>query len=186
MSIEAKALARLPVWARKHIADLEKKLATAEEGDHMTFRTIELRDANGDLVCEEPIKQPMDDEPAMFATFNGRLFFLCGREPDDSVARYVERHALRCGRAVIHDGQISAWRDGVPDGPDFVLACVESDRGRRTVIRASYARQYVLVSHLVYVDENCDYHEEKDEYYVPEGWYEPGFARQAKLFEEGA
>ena len=72
----------------------------------MTFRTIELRDTNGDLVCEEPIHQPMDDEPAMFATFGGRLFFLCDREPDDSVARYVERQALRCGRAVIHDGQI--------------------------------------------------------------------------------
>jgi hypothetical protein len=71
-----------------------------------TFRTIELRDANGDLVCEEPIKQPMGDEPAMFATFGGRLFFLCSIEPDRSVARYVERHALRCGRAVIHDGQI--------------------------------------------------------------------------------
>lgn len=72
----------------------------------MDFRTIELRDANGDLVCEEPIKQPKADEPMMFATFNGRLFFLCEREPDDSVARYVERQALRCGRAVIHDGQI--------------------------------------------------------------------------------
>jgi hypothetical protein len=113
----------------------------------------------------------MDDEPAMFATFGGRLFFLCSIEPDRSVARYVERRALRCGRAVIHDGQMSAWRDGVPDGPDFVLACVKVDK-RTVVLRASYVRQYELVSDSESIDEHCDYHEEQDEYFVPEGWYE--------------
>jgi hypothetical protein len=138
----------------------------------MTFRTIELRDANGDLVCEEPIKQPEADELFAYATFGGRAFRLNSAEARPPRAEYYEIPALRCGRAVIHDGQMSAWRDGVPDGPDFVLACVESDRGRRAVIRASYARQYELVSSPESIDEHCDYHEEQDEYFVPEGWYE--------------
>ena len=77
------------------------------------------------------------------------------------------------------------WRTGLPDGPDFVLACVESD-GRRTVIRASYARKYELVSNPESVDENCDYHEEQDEYYVPEGWYESNEFEEVNWHVEGA
>lgn len=75
----------------------------------MTFRTIELRDANGDLVCEEPIKQPIIDDLEQFATFGGRLFKLENWRSDRAavlVATYGEIPALRCGRAVIHDGQI--------------------------------------------------------------------------------
>ena len=70
-----------------------------------TFRTIELRDANGDLVCEEPIRQPESDEIFDHVTFNGRLFELryCGI---GKRAVYSEIPALRCGRAVITDGQI--------------------------------------------------------------------------------
>jgi len=71
----------------------------------MNFRTIELRDANGDLVCEEPIRQPMGDRPFNYATFENRLFKLTINSELD-VARYREIPALRCGRAVIHDGQI--------------------------------------------------------------------------------
>lgn len=78
------------------------------------------------------------------------------------------------------------WRTGLPDGPAFVLACVEDDRGRRTVIRASYARKYELVSNPESVDENCDYHEEQDEYYVPEGWYESNEFEEVNWHVEGA
>lgn len=71
----------------------------------MTFRTIELRDAAGALVCEEPMHQPEADEIFDHVTFNGRLFELryCGI---GKRAVYSEIPALRCGRAVIHDGQI--------------------------------------------------------------------------------
>jgi len=72
----------------------------------MTFRTIELRDANGDLVCEEPIKQPEADELFAFATFGGRLFRLTSADANPPRAEYYEEPALRCGRAVIRDGQI--------------------------------------------------------------------------------
>lgn len=41
----------------------------------MNFRTIELRDANGDLVCEEPIHQPEADEIKRFVIFNGTRLF---------------------------------------------------------------------------------------------------------------
>ncbi len=71
----------------------------------MTFRTIELRDANGDLVCEEPIRQPIGDLVQTFATFGNRLF----RHTENlggQVCVYYEINALRCGRAVITDGQI--------------------------------------------------------------------------------
>ena len=78
-----------------------------------TFRTIELRDANGNLVCEEPMHQPMADDPATYASFNGRVFILvpmCSlrgcEEHAGQPAVYREVFALRCGRAVIHDGQI--------------------------------------------------------------------------------
>lgn len=71
-----------------------------------TFRTIELRDANGDLVCEEPMHQPEADELFAYATFGGRAFRLNSAEARPPRAEYREIPALRCGRAVIHDGQI--------------------------------------------------------------------------------
>ena len=89
----------------------------------------------------------------------------------------AELDALRAG---------VAWRSGLPDGPDFVLACVEGERGRRFVIRASYVRQYELVSDGESLYENCDYHEDNDEYYCPEGWYESNEFEEVNWHVEGA
>ena len=138
----------------------------------MEFRKIELRDASGELVCQEPIHQPATSELFAYATFGGRVFRLNSADANPPRAEYYEESALRCGRAEITDGAINTWRTGLPGGPDFVLACVGDDRGRRTVIRASYARKFELVANPEYVGEGADYHEEEDEYYCPEGWFE--------------
>lgn len=144
----------------------------AAKEDSLKFRQIELRDADGNLVCEEPIHQSATDEVFEFATFGGRVFGLKARGVNNGVpfAFYHEIPALRCGRSVITDA-VTVWQPGVPPSPEPVLACVEDERGNRTVIRAMYARKFELTANLDACEE-ADYHEERDEFYCPEGWFE--------------
>lgn len=68
------------------------------------FRDIILTCTDGSLATPEPIKQPLEDGVFHHATFRGRLFQSVAIWPDR--AEYEEIPALRCGSAVIHDGQI--------------------------------------------------------------------------------
>lgn len=52
-----------------------------------------------------------------------------------------------------------------------VLATVHNGGGRAFVIRAGYAPKFT-VEERGYYEGDPDYHEERDCYYWPEGWYE--------------
>lgn len=87
-------------------------------------------------------------------------------------------------------GVLTEWRTGVPDNPDFVLACVREDT-RRFVIRASYARRFELAASNDWYYEgedgtNCpEYNEDEDEYYCPEGWYESNEYEEINWYVHG-
>ncbi len=47
-----------------------------------------------------------------------------------------------------------------------------NDCGMDRTAKAMYCREFELIASPDYNEEWCDYKEETDEYFVPEGWYE--------------
>lgn len=59
----------------------------------------------------------------------------------------------------------------LPESEVMVLAYFKNEYGKHRRIRAMYAPQFTVESSME--DEECvDYDAEKDNYYLPEGWYE--------------
>ena len=59
----------------------------------------------------------------------------------------------------------------MPKAGEPVIAFVEREGNEwRRRIRAMWCPRFTMESSAE--DDNCEYHEESDQYYVPEGWYE--------------
>lgn len=69
---------------------------------------------------------------------------------------------------------MSEWirvSDELPPADKPVLAAFRNECGRTRVVCAFYAPAYTIESDGEW-DEFADYHEERDTFYTPEGWYE--------------
>lgn len=64
---------------------------------------------------------------------------------------------------------MSTWQliETAPKG-NSVLVFYENSLGKGRIIKAFYAEQHAIESD----EENSDYCEERDAYFIPEGWYE--------------
>ena len=63
--------------------------------------------------------------------------------------------------------------DGMPKPGVPVLAAFRyASHGTTRVVRAQWADKYTLPASDEHWWDECDYHEDEDEYYVPPGWYE--------------
>lgn len=83
--------------------------------------------------------------------------------------RYADAVTLAC-RELRWRRTAPEWLTGVPDSPDFVLACVKEDK-RRFIVRASYVRRFELEAGDWYYEGDDignapEYSEELDEYYL--------------------
>ena len=60
----------------------------------------------------------------------------------------------------------------LPSDNEPVLLTLENAAGHRWVIRAFYAHRFTESTGDEDADGACEYNEEKDEYFLEEGWYE--------------
>ena len=82
-------------------------------------------------------------------------------------------------------GEWVSVSEDMPKVGQFVLATfVCSYRGTRQVVRAMRAGRFMLPA--AELDDECEYSEADDEYYVPPGWYEKNEMEEVhwKIIEE--
>lgn len=72
--------------------------------------------------------------------------------------------------------------DQMPDSGNIVIICVEyknnSDQVIRRILRAMWAAKFSFEAHEDSAESWCEYSEESDCYYCPEGWYEQNHAEE--------
>lgn len=73
----------------------------------------------------------------------------------------------RLSALTAHDGWVKVSERLPEDGRPVLL-----DIGERNPVRAMYAEKHSLPAGDEMSEDICDYSEEQDEYFAPEGWYE--------------
>ena len=66
-------------------------------------------------------------------------------------------------------------KDRLPESGEHILACCEMDSiygGKKRYVCDAFHAEYKSIEAIGDCDLDCDYDEETDEYYFPEGWYE--------------
>lgn len=100
-------------------------------------------------------------------------------EVNSQLPNGVNPHAYRLGYLKGYQKALEerpSWIDvpndttKIPTG--FLLAYGLNEHGKERRIRAYYVQPLTYICDLELNDENYDYSEEKDEFYLKEGWYE--------------
>ena len=70
---------------------------------------------------------------------------------------------------------MSEWisvEDGLPGTSKPVLVFYKNGLNKGRIVKALYAKKFTVEDMGDYRDLICDYHEERDTYYLTEGWWE--------------